>query len=80
MLYTLMHSRRSPSSKVLCLAEIIENILFHLILFIYLFIFFWPCHMACRVLAHRPGIEPAPPAVGVRRLNHWTAGEGPNFV
>lgn len=34
MLFILMHSRRSPSSKVLCLAEIIENILFHLILFI----------------------------------------------
>ena len=33
--------------------------------------------MARGILAPRPGIEPAPPAVGARRLNHWTAGEGP---
>ena len=31
---------------------------------------FWLCHVACRILVPRPGMEPAP-------LNHWTtAGVG----
>ena len=29
--------------------------------------------MACGILVHQPGIEPMPPAVEVRSLNHWTA-------
>ena len=37
--------------------------------------FFWPHHTACRVLVPWSGIEPVPPAVRVRSLNHWTAGK-----
>ena len=35
-----------------------------------LFFFFWPSHMACGILVPRPGIEPTPPAVEERSLNH----------
>ena len=38
---------------------------------------FWPCHVACGILVPRPGMEPIPPAVEVRSLNHWTAREVP---
>ena len=33
--------------------------------------------MACRTLVPQPGIEPVPPAVEARSLNHWTAREVP---
>ena len=33
--------------------------------------------MACGILVPRTGIEPAPPAVEARSLNHWTAREVP---
>ena len=33
----------------------------------------WLYFMACGILVHQPGIEPMPPAVEVRSLNHWTA-------
>ena len=39
--------------------------------------FFCPLHAVCRILAPRPGIEPAPPAVEVQILNHCTTGEVP---
>ena len=32
---------------------------------------------ACRILVPQPGIEPVPPAVEARSLNHWTAREVP---
>ncbi|XP_073666027.1 striatin-interacting protein 2 isoform X4 [Tursiops truncatus] len=41
---------------------------------------FWPKrlrHATCRILVPQPGIEPVPPALGARRLNHWTAREVP---
>ena len=41
------------------------------------FFFFWPCHTACGILVPRPGIEPVPPAVEARGLNHWTTREVP---
>ena len=31
----------------------------------------------CRVLVSRAGIEPMPPAVEARSLNHWTTREAP---
>ena len=37
--------------------------------------FFWPCHMACRILVPRPGIELVSPAV--EALKPWTAMEAP---
>ena len=46
--------------------------------FIYLFIF-WPCRTACWILVPRPGIEPLPPAVEARSLNHWTTREVPRL-
>ena len=39
--------------------------------------FFWPCPAARGILVPRPGIEPMPPALGVRNLNHWNAREVP---
>ena len=37
--------------------------------------YFCPCHMAYGRLVLWPGIKPAPPALEVRSLNHWTARE-----
>ena len=31
--------------------------------------------VACKLLVPRPRVEPVPPAVEARRLNHWTARE-----
>ena len=33
--------------------------------------------MACRILILPPGMEPKPPALGARSLNHWTTREVP---
>ena len=46
---------------------------------LFLFIYFWPCHVACGILVPRPGIEPTPPALGARSLNPWTTGEVLHF-
>ena len=36
--------------------------------------------MACGILVPRPGLEPVPPPVEARSLNHWTGREVPeNF-
>ena len=40
--------------------------------FIIMPIFFWPCHVACRILLPRPGIEPLCRAVEAWSPNHWT--------
>ena len=32
------------------------------------FFFFWPCHMACRILVLRQGIKPVPSPVEVQSL------------
>ena len=32
---------------------------------------FWPGHFICGILVSPPGIEPAPPALEARSLNHW---------
>ena len=42
----------------------------------YLFIIFWPCCVACRILVPQPGIKPVPPAVEAPSLNHWTGEVG----
>ena len=44
------------------------------LLSVILFIF-RPCHVACEILAPRPGIELMPPALGTWRLSHWPAKE-----
>ena len=49
-------------------------------LFVCLFLVFWPHHAACGILVPLPRIEPAPPAVKVRSLNHWTTREIPRFL
>ena len=43
--------------------------------FIYLFIY--PHRVACRILVPRSGIEPVPPALEPRILNHWMARKVP---
>ena len=42
------------------------------------FIYFWPHCTACGILVPSPGMEPMPPAVEARSLNHWTAREVPH--
>lgn len=39
---------------------------------LFCFVLFWLCHTACGTLVSWPGIEPTPPALKVRGLNHWT--------
>ena len=34
-----------------------------------------PCHVACRILVPRPGMEPWSPAVEAQSPNHWTTRE-----
>lgn len=41
------------------------------------FFFWWPCHVACRILICQPGIESRPSAVKAWRPNHQTAREFP---
>ena len=41
--------------------------------------FFWPHCVVCGILVLWPAIEPVPPAVETRSLNHWTAREVPLF-
>ena len=52
--------------------------LFCFVLRCYLFVYFWPCPVACRILFPRPGIKPSTSAVKVQSLNnHWTTREVP---
>ena len=46
------------------------------LVFSFIFIF-WPGCMACGILASLAGIEPAPPELEARSLNHWTTREAP---
>ena len=34
----------------------------------------------CGILLPRPGIKPAPPALGEQSLNHWTARKSPHII
>ena len=43
--------------------------------FFFFFFNFWPHCTACGISVPRPGIEPMPPAVEARSLNHWTTRE-----
>ena len=38
-------------------------------------IIFWPCHVACRILAPWPRIKPMAPAVEAESPNHWPSRE-----
>ena len=42
-----------------------------------LFLVFWPCFTACKLLVHQPEIKPTPPSVEAQSLNHWTTREIP---
>ena len=43
-------------------------------------VFFWPCHVACRILVLQPEIEPAPPELEAWSPNYWTAREIPQLL
>ena len=45
----------------------------------FLLFFFFPHHVAYRILAPGPGIEPMPPAVDAQSRNHWTPREVPEL-
>ena len=49
-------------------------------LFLFVFILFWPHCTACGILAPQPGIEPTPLALEMQSLNHWTTREAPGTV
>ena len=57
---------RGPIKKVYEISLIWSEI--HFVLFIY----FWPCHMACEILVPQPGIKPIPLCIGRWNLNCWT--------
>ena len=48
--------------------------------FFFFFFFFLPHCTPCRILVPWPGIEPIPPAVKSRSLNHWTGREVPEIL
>ena len=43
----------------------------HQLPFVLLLLFFWPCHVACGILAPQSGTESVVPALGAQSLNHW---------
>ena len=43
-------------------------------------LFLISCHGACGILVPQPGIEPAPPVVEARSLEHWTSWEVPSSL
>ena len=45
---------------------------------IFLFFFFLPHPVVCRILVPQPGIKPMPPAMRAQSLNHWTTREVPS--
>ena len=42
---------------------------------VFIFIFFWPCPMACGILVPQPGIEHMSPVVEAQRPNSWITTE-----
>lgn len=42
--------------------------------------FCWPCHTACEMLVHPPGIKPRSTAVKAPSFNHWTTREFPKYI
>ena len=56
----------------------------HTLGFYFILFHFMPCpampHTACGILVPYPGIEPMPPALEARSLNHWTTGEVPSIL
>ena len=62
-----------------CISKAVKYHQFHVVQsnFFFLFLFFWPCHMAFRILVPQPGIEPGSPAGEAWSPNHWTPREFP---
>ena len=54
----------------------------HIFLIAVVFIYFnsWQHRTAYKILAPQPGIEPMPPAVKTRNLNHWTCRDVPLHI
>ena len=72
-------SRGSESTEDLDVPAFLMDI-FKLYYYLLFFLsFFLTYHRACGILASQPRIEPTPPAVEVRSLNHWTAREVPTY-
>ena len=45
----------------------------------FLFLIFWLCHAACRILVSQLGMEPVPPALEEQSFNQWTVREVPQI-
>ena len=44
-------------------------------MYLFLFLIFWPCFVACGSLVASPEVEAGSSAVKAQSLNHWTIGE-----
>ena len=44
---------------------------------VFILFYLFSVYNACGILAHRPGIKPAPPALEVQSLNYWITREVP---
>ena len=51
--------------------------LFDILLLLWILFFFFFGHVACGILVTLPGVEPIPPSLEARSLNHWAARKSP---
>ena len=79
MLKCLVKPQPEPLHFCLFLKNIfsVQNFLIFLFVYILCINYFCPHLKTHGILALQPGIEPVPPALEVRSLNHWTAREVP---
>ena len=75
VLALLIYSKPSPLAHIQCPAYALTIPKAHLYTAFTLCFCFGLCHVSCGILAPRPGIKPAPPALEARSPNHWTAGK-----
>ena len=75
---SLLEERPSPSDLIsLNLRGLINKTKMCLSHWVFLFFTFWLHSETSGILVVWPGMEPAPPALEARSLNHWTAREVP---
>ena len=68
---TTAKSRSIETEKCFCF-----NLLFFSS-YCFIYLDFWSCHAACRIIVPCPWIKPVPPVLVAQSLNHWTTREVP---
>ena len=66
------------SDVLVAITAVFTIINFKNIFILLLLLLFWPWQGPCEILVPWPRIEPMPPAVEARNLNHWTSREAPH--